>query len=80
MSKTTVKTVSWVIVSGLVIFVAAYTETRMPVASFMTAFWACLLKTPFYSVHEVVFERLWHGKPEETAAVDAKAILNHTGV
>lgn len=61
MNKTTVKTVSWLAVSGLLIFGAAYIETRLFYASFMTAFWACALKTPVYFVHEGAWEK-WYAK------------------
>lgn len=60
LNKTGVKTFSWLIVSGLLIFAAAYVETRNPYLSFMMAFWAFALKTPVYSLHEVLFERWWN--------------------
>lgn len=58
-SKTGVKTLSWLLVSGLLIFGAAYYETRSTHLSLMAAFWACALKTPVYFVHEALFERWW---------------------
>jgi uncharacterized membrane protein len=51
------KTLSWLLVSGILIFGAAYVETRIFAVSFMTAVWACALKTPVYWVHEALWER-----------------------
>jgi uncharacterized membrane protein len=60
LNKTGVKTLSWLIVSGLLICGAAYYETHDLSKSLLTAFWACALKTPVYSLHEALFERWWH--------------------
>lgn len=56
MNKTHWKTFTWVIVSGIVIWVGAYIEIRDVYLSFMAAFWAVVLKTPFFWVHEHVWE------------------------
>jgi uncharacterized membrane protein len=60
LNKTTVKTFSWLVVSFLLIFAADYVVTRHFWESVLAAFGACALKTPFYSAHEVVFERAWN--------------------
>lgn len=57
MKKTHVKTLTWLLVSGLVIWASAYIEIRDIHLSFMTALWAGSLKTPFYWVHEALWER-----------------------
>jgi uncharacterized membrane protein len=51
------KTASWALVSGVLIFGTAYYETRMVWASFMAALFAVLLKTPVYTLHDMIWER-----------------------
>lgn len=56
MKKTHAKTCTWLLLSGLLIFGAAYIETQRFYVSFMTAAWACIIKTPAYWAHEHVWE------------------------
>jgi uncharacterized membrane protein len=62
--KIVVKSLSWALVSGLLIFLTAWTETGMFKAAVMTAIVSCLLKTPFYSIHEFLFDAAWNRKGE----------------
>lgn len=59
--KTLAKTLSWTFVSVLIIFVPAYVETASIKSAFVVAFAAVAAKTPFFAVHEAVFERIWPG-------------------
>ena len=56
-SKSLLKTVSWLFVSGILIAVAGYVETGNGKAAIMAAFWACVFKTPVYWFHEFLWER-----------------------
>jgi uncharacterized membrane protein len=55
-------------VSGIIIFTTAYIETGMYKAALITALVSALLKTPFYSVHEVAFDAVWHRRKDKVQA------------
>lgn len=59
LSKTGWKTLSWLLVSGALIFIADFAVTRNWRGSVAAALAACLLKTPAYAIHEVLFENIW---------------------
>ena len=56
--KSFYKTVSWLVVSGILIAGCAYYETRNLKIALMSAFLTCLLKTPIYWIHELVWTRI----------------------
>ena len=49
--KSFYKTVSWLVVSGILIAGCGYFETGSLKVAVMSAFWACILKTPIYWIH-----------------------------
>lgn len=51
------KTISWLIVSGLLIAVCNYWEVRNLKLAIMSSFWACVFKTPIYWIHEYVWSK-----------------------
>lgn len=55
--KQFLKTISWLIVSGLLIAGSVYAETHSLKAATIAAFWACLVKTPVYWLHEIIWDR-----------------------
>ena len=59
----TAKTISWLIVSGVLITGTAWYESGSFTVAAMAAFWACLLKTPVYWLHE----HFWHREPRKAA-------------
>jgi len=67
-AKVVIKSLSWAAVSGVIIFLTAWLETGMYKAALITALVSVLLKTPFYSVHEVVFDAVWHRKGNKVQA------------
>jgi len=56
-SKSMLKTVSWLMVSGALIASTGWYESGSFKIGLLAALWACLLKTPIYWVHEIVWER-----------------------
>jgi uncharacterized membrane protein len=52
------KTVSWLVVSGILIAGCGYFETGNLKVAVMSAFWACVLKTPIYWIHELFWSRI----------------------
>ena len=57
------KTVSWLIVSGILITLTAWFESGSFTVAIMTAFWASIIKTPVYSLHEALWGRFIFKKP-----------------
>lgn len=57
--KTFIKSMSWMVISGILIFTTTYISTGSIQASFWSAFSASLVKTFIYGIHEKAFERLW---------------------
>lgn len=55
MKKTIAKSISWAVVSGIIIGITAYVETANLKAAFVTALVSALLKTPIYSLHELAW-------------------------
>lgn len=53
--KSFYKTVSWLVVSGILIAGCGYFETGNLRIALMSAFWACVLKTPIYWIHELIW-------------------------
>lgn len=67
--KVLAKTLSWAVVSGMLIFGSAYISTGLIRESLTAAFFACLLKTPVYAAHEPAFEwayKRFKRKPKQT--------------
>lgn len=62
-SKSFMKTVSWLCVSGIIIAIPALITTGSLLTALEVAFWACLFKTPVYWLHEIV----WSGKKRKRA-------------
>lgn len=61
------KTVSWLCVSGVLIALTAWFESGSLMVGLMTAFWASLIKTPVYSLHESLWGKIiFKDKPKET--------------
>ncbi len=55
--KSIFKTISWLLVSGLIIFSGGYFETGNALIAVKAAFWASVLKTPVYWIHEVLWAK-----------------------
>jgi uncharacterized membrane protein len=72
--KDLAKTLSWLVVSGLLFFVSALMGGSPLYTAFITTAIACALKTPVYMVHEMVFERLWHKASNRRTHSKADAI------
>ncbi len=60
--KVVAKSLSWACVSGVIIGATVYVETYNIRAAFVSALISALIKTPVYSAHEVIFDRVWHRK------------------
>lgn len=60
-SKSFAKTMSWMLVSGVIIAIPTLVTTGSLVTALGVAFWACLFKTPVYWLHEVV----WSGRKQK---------------
>lgn len=58
-NKTAIKSISWLLVSGVLITCTVWVETGSFKAALVSAIMACLIKTPVYSMHETAFERIW---------------------
>lgn len=63
-SKAFLKTVSWLVVSGVIIAIPTYLKTNSFVTALEVAGAACVLKTPVYWLHEVVWHRNKNKKVE----------------
>lgn len=57
MTSHTKKTISWLLVSAIIIAGCGYFETGNIIASLMASFWACVLKTPVYWIHEILWNK-----------------------
>lgn len=57
-SKSFAKTLSWMLVSGVIIALPTLATTGSLMTALEVAFWACLFKTPVYWLHEVA----WNGR------------------
>lgn len=51
------KSLSWAVVSGLIIGTTAYLGTGCIRGAIVTAIVSALLKTPAYTVHELIWDR-----------------------
>lgn len=58
-TKNISKTFSWMICSIFIIGISAYIFGAELKEAVMTGIIASISKTPFFSVHEYVFEKLW---------------------
>ncbi len=54
-----VKTVSWMLVSALLVWAGIVLEVGITWASVLAALYAVALKTALYPVHEVLFDKLY---------------------
>lgn len=79
--KSTFKTISWLVVSGIAS--TGWYESGSFKVGLFAAFWACLLKTPIYWLHEVLWERRKGKKtaeqPVPVAVVDPPALWLRNG-
>lgn len=57
--KNLTKTISWMICSIFIIGTSAYIFGANLQESIMTGIIASVAKTPFFSIHEFIFERMW---------------------
>ena len=56
------KTISWMICSIFIIGISAFIFGAEIKESIMTGIIASISKTPFFSIHEYIFEKLWRNK------------------
>jgi len=61
---TLAKTLSWAVVSAIIIGTTTYVETTNVQAALVTALVASMLKTPVYHVHEMAWNRIKKQKKE----------------
>ena len=52
------KTVSWLAVSYILIAATVWYESGNLSVALLAAFWACVIKTPIYSLHESLWGRV----------------------
>lgn len=69
LTKAMAKTVSWLVISGLIIAAPTWYETGSVGTAFLVAFWACLFKTPVYWLHELGWQRAKPAKGLQPVAV-----------
>lgn len=55
--KSITKTISWLVVSGILIAGCSWFESGSLMVGLMAAFWACVFKTPIYWIHEIVWDK-----------------------
>jgi uncharacterized membrane protein len=68
--KLVIKSFSWGIVSGIIIGTIAYLTTKNLAGASITALASACIKTPFYSAHEVIFERVWNRRAKRKVNLD----------
>ena len=56
------KTISWMICSIFIIGISAYIFGANLQEATMTGIIASISKTPFFSIHEYIFEKLWRNQ------------------
>ena len=69
MIKNFTKTISWMICSIFIIGISAYIFGATLEEATMTGVIASISKTPFISIHEYIFEKLWKGNNENNSIV-----------
>jgi uncharacterized membrane protein len=62
--KCLLKTLSWLIVSGILIAFCGYMETGSALVAIKASVWACILKTPVYWVHELIWSKAKDAGPK----------------
>ena len=67
--KSLAKTISWLIVSGILIAGCSWFESGNFTVGLMAAFWACMLKTPVYWIHEIMWDKTGHKTPKANPQV-----------
>ena len=67
--KSLAKTISWLIVSGILIAGCSWFESGNLAVGLMAAFWACILKTPVYCIHEIMWDKTGHKTPKANPKV-----------
>lgn len=68
--KSFYKTVSWLIVSGILISACNWYEMRDLKVAVIAAFWGCVFKTPVYWFHE----KLWSNKSTKIEPVNPNVV------
>jgi uncharacterized membrane protein len=71
--KTVYKSLSWAVVSGIIIGTTAFIECGSLKTALVTALVASLLKTPFYSVHECMWNWDWK-RNERTRTIQVEIV------
>jgi uncharacterized membrane protein len=69
MIKNFSKTMSWMICSIFIIGISAWLFGADLKSATMTGIIASISKTPFFSIHEYIFEKLWKGKNENNSII-----------
>lgn len=65
-NPTLLKTISWLAISYVLIASTAWYESGSLSVGLLAAFWASLIKTPIYSLHESLWGKLiFKNKPQE---------------
>lgn len=65
-NPTWTKTMSWYVISFVIITLTGFYEFRSWKLAALTAFWASLIKTPVYTIHEHWWGRRIFSKPAPT--------------
>lgn len=73
-SKSFAKTISWMLVSGVIIALPTLYATGSLLTALEVAFWACLFKTPVYWLHEVV----WNGRKRKAVETRLERMVEKT--
>lgn len=71
------KTISWLIVSYVVIAATVWYESGNLYVAMTATLWACIIKTPVYSLHEALWGRLIF-KKQQTTEIQVQQIEFHT--
>ena len=58
------KTMSWLIVSGILIAFCGYLETGSVIVAVKASIWACIMKTPVYWAHELLWSKATNASPK----------------
>ena len=60
------KTISWLVISYILIAATAWYESGNLTIGLLAAFWATIIKTPVYSLHESLWGKIiFKAKPQE---------------
>lgn len=68
--KNLYKTISWLIVSGVLIAACNWYEIGDLKTACLGAFWSCVFKTPVYWIHELI----WNKKVKKHDPIDPQIV------